>query len=493
MTWNRRELLGGLGVASAHALMFAFGCQRPPRLARPVDDAGEVRGWLREAVAMLAAAHPSAHALAVSRRRTTAAIDVLGAAVARGRTDGVVLVVRDRDGARRESVTSDLSRDGIRAAARALLDGGREPRSAAHVDFGAVAPGRVLADDPRALTDAALLARVAAIARRDRESTSRIVYLATTIDIDDAQVWSVAPRRDLEQRLVRVRKAATRVAWNGTRPIVAEVARAWTGGVDDQDLDAAAVSGASRAALELMTPGALDDGTYPLVLEPSVTAAVLDATVRALLTTHAVRRPEVARRLALGATLAAEGLTVIDDPRSAGAYGGFAFDDEGEPAAAVTLVERGHVVGRLADRAGVDAKHAAVAGRGLRPGHVGRVAPAPSHLRVAAGTLAADALVDDGYVLEGGLAAVVDPASDRLVVAVSRAREVKGGRVSGRVFADVELVGELGALLASIAGVASASATLGIRDEFDGEPRWRSIEAPWLRVRGTIRARRGRA
>jgi len=49
------------------------------------------------------------------------------------------------------------------------------------------------------------------------------------IDIDDATVWSVAQGRDLEQRLVRVRRSITRVAWNGTRPIVSEASRGWTG------------------------------------------------------------------------------------------------------------------------------------------------------------------------------------------------------------------------------------------------------------------------
>jgi hypothetical protein len=32
--------------------------------------------------------------------------------------------------------------------------------------------------------------------------------------------------------------------------------------------------------------------------------------------------------------------------------------------------------------------------------------------------------------------------------------------------------------------------TIGLRDEIDGQPRWRSIETPWLLGKGRIRARR---
>jgi TldD protein len=181
---------------------------------------------------------------------------------------------------------------------------------------------------------------------------------------------------------------------------------------------------------------------------------------------------------------------LIDDPGAAGAYGGFAFDDEGVAASPITLLDHGRLADRLGDRAAVLGDRAAVAGRGRRPGHVGRLAPMPSHLRLVPGTAHRRSLVDDGWSLEGKVGAVFDPASDRIVVEVARARELKHGNETGRVFADVELVGELAPLLASVSGVAAQTAVSVRRDELAGEPLWRSIEAPWLRARAMIRARR---
>ena len=324
-----------------------------------------------------------------------------------------------------------------------------------------------------------LLARVGDIVRLDRAMSSRIVYAASLIDIDDAIVWSIAPGRDLEQRLVRVRRVASRVAWNGTRPVVTEAVRAWRGGVDDHTLDAAEIEQATNDALALMTPGTFDDSVRDVVLDPHVAATVVDAAVRALLTTTAGRRPEVAHRLAVGAKIGSPAITLTDDPTTPGAYGGFTFDDAGEPAAPVALVDRGHVAGRLE--------------RGLRPGHVGPSEPAASHLRLAPGAIAREALLDDGFSLEGGLGAVVDPASGQVVISIGRARELRKRSPTGRVFADVELVGDLAGLLAAISGASKETTAIGLREDGDGGPMWRSIETPWLRGKGMLRARRRRA
>ena len=111
MTFHRREVLGSFGVASASTLLWALGCgTHAPAVRRAPQVSGEVRTWLHDAVARLAASFPVVHALAVSRRRTTAARDVLGAGIARLHTEGIVLTVRDRDGTWRDFATKCLTR-----------------------------------------------------------------------------------------------------------------------------------------------------------------------------------------------------------------------------------------------------------------------------------------------------------------------------------------------------------------------------------------------
>jgi predicted Zn-dependent protease len=486
--WNRREVLAGLGVATATALL---GCRGLSFRARPPRDDGEVRTWLRDAVSRLAGAFPEVHAHAVSGRRTQLAVDAIGSGGDREATDGVVLAVRDRDGRVREEVTFDLSGDGVRAAVLAITDG-RVP-AAAPMTFTASAALPVLRSDPARFGDRELSHRLDEVVMRlGQRLTSRAIYHGVAYDLDDTTIWSVTAGVERVQRLVRVLHTVDVVGWTGTRPLVGRAAHGWRGGVDLHRLTDGDLDGAVRAALEIFTPGGLAPVTSPLILEPSVVASLIDALARQLLTTTAAARPEVAR---LGEVLAvAPALQLVDDPGAAEAYGGFAFDDEGEVAAARPLLDGGRVVGRLADRAGVLAALADRAGRGLRAGHLGELAPAPSHLRLAAGTTARAALlVGDAVVLEGGRPAVIDLARGRVRLGAARAREVRGGQLTGRVYADVELVGDLAALLASLEAPSREVAILAHRGDAPGGPRWSSIEAPWLRAHGTLRQREGAA
>ena len=160
---TRREMLETLGLASAYA--FAFGCGAPQKAARraPEELSSEVRAWLRDAVATIHGAGLTGSALAVSRSHSVAAIDVLGAGVNHARADAVVLIARDAHG-RREQVTSDLTREGVGGAVRALV--GRA--TPAQLEFGPPAPPpAVPKPDPAQLADSALLDSIAAIAKRD--------------------------------------------------------------------------------------------------------------------------------------------------------------------------------------------------------------------------------------------------------------------------------------------------------------------------------------
>ena len=480
---NRREVLGGLGIASASTLLWALGCggarQQAATATATVADRDQVRAWLHEAVSRLRVVFPAVHALAVERVRSLAASDVLGTGIGYARRDGVVLTVRDAAGQWREQVTSDLSKTGVAAAVRALVGSSKKLAS---VDFGPVprAP-----EAPNTFTDLELRNRVEAITRKRVDS--RIVYGVSLFDVEDSWVFSIAPGRDRERRSRRVRQSVLRAGWNGERPVVGSVQRGWIGAlVDPRALGEPDAQRATEAALELMTPAAFPDGRHTVLLDPSVTANLLETATRALFTTASTRQLD-----RVGARVAAPSITLIDDPTIKGSYGGFEFDDEGEAATPLTLIDRGTLAAVLGDRAGGGR------GRGIRPGHLGPVEPSISHLKLRAGATPHESLRDEGFVLDGGMTAIVDPSTTRVVIAAARARTVRAGKLTGHVYPEVELIGDLGPLLAAITGVSSESEVFDLRDERDGEPRWRSVEAPWIKIPldtdakpGVLRARR---
>jgi len=496
---HRRDFLGTLGAGSASTLLWVLGCAAPTQAVRRAPQvSNQVRLWLRDAVARLAAVYPSVHALAVSRRRTTVAHDVLGAGVARVRSDGVVFTVRSHDGARREHLASSLTAASIAGAITAL----GATRARAPIDFGR-SPVTLAAPPP--LDERDLRRRVAHLLHADAVLAPRIVYAAALVDHDDATVWSIRPGRDLEQSLVRIRQTVTRAAWNGPRPVVRHLERAWSGGLDDHTLTDAEIAATSEAVLEQMTPGTLEDGPRTVVLDPSVVALLFDAVARSLLAGRraapspvaAPSSPAPAAAPSSPALLGSALITLIDDPTAAGAYGGFAFDDEGQPAAPITLIDAGRVVDLAASGSG----------RGRRAGHLAAARTESTHLVLSPGNVATSELYGDGFILEAGLDVFFDPASDRVRISCGRARELKAGSPTGRVYPDVELVGSLTALLAATDAISRApvmfaldappSSGLAIPASpaftDTSPPRWASIAAPALRTRGFVRARRSHA
>lgn len=403
--WTRRDWLGGMAIAFA-------GCHLPDLGSRaPIASSDTVRAWLRDAVRAIG--RDDAVASAIQRRRVTAALDGNGQGLVRGHFEGVVIRVGNR-----EEVSGDLSASGI---ARLVTKGG-----SASFSFQPVVYAPPLRGDPRVVSDAEILARLGELVG----GHSRIIYAANALDIDDVQTWSVGKDHDFEQRVVRIRETATRVAWNGARPVVGSVSRAWQGGLADGGLLGADYDQATRAATELMTPGRFDGGERDLLLDASIVAALVDA------------RP---------------GLDAVETPDQPGAYGGFAFDDAGTRASTGMQPQR-------------------------RAGGIGRLIAMHGHLRVPNGS---GALLKNGYVVEDPR--TVSMMGDRVVLEAARAREITGGAATGRVYANVELVGSISALYASATARSQEVQSVGFRDERDGEPLWRSVEAPAVRVRGTLR------
>lgn len=474
MSWDRREFLAAIGGAAGTSLLFAFGCGVPSaRVRAPAQLAADVRTWLRDAVSRLAAVFPTVHAQAVSRRRITGAYDVLGMGIAIEQRDGIVLTVRDDKGVWHEQVTSDLTQAGILTAVRAI--GGTSQRRAIDFPAAAEAPPEL-----RVIGDIEMKNRLGAIQRADKVTSSRIVYSAALIDVDDVDVWSVAPTHDRHTRVRRILQRATRAAWNGARPVVEHAERGWTGDLDDRGraLTEADVTAASTRVLQALTPGQFPQatGATAVILEPALVAQIADVVVRELLSDPASRRPEVLKRT--NGVLASSSITLVDDPTEVGTYGSLPISDAGEPTAIVTLIDQGQPSPQTLVRE-------------RRAGHIGELHVAPTHLRIASGTLTQPALLEDGWWLEGRVSVAYDAASDRVVLAVARARELKGGSTTGRVFSDVELAGSLTELLKAVDAVTADTETTILREEVADEPRWRSITAPWWRTKGVVRPRRG--
>jgi predicted Zn-dependent protease len=70
------------------------------------------------------------------------------------------------------------------------------------------------------------------------------------------------------------------------------------------------------------------------------------------------------------------------------------------------------------------------------------------------------ASIDNGLLIEGGIAGRSDPSSLRFTVRAARAREIVKGRRTGRLYGVVDIIGELPAFIGSIRAVSAETASI---------------------------------
>ncbi|MCE9573159.1 MAG: hypothetical protein K8W52_08380 [Deltaproteobacteria bacterium] len=480
--WSRRRWLSALGCGAASTIAWACGGGRGRGVARPVDELEDLGARLVGEGARVADEFRRGAVQVVAHRHVVASADASGAVIRDEVTTRALARGQDAHGRFRERATSGASREAIAALVDGLLGGRRA--AAARGDELAV-PSTAAnhrrytgADDPALAPATAWLDRAIALrTRADAAGSSRIVYRAGFVELDDTEVWCADRTGLRRQRLVRARAGVLLVAWTGGRPVhaVAEVAAPI--GLDiAARLDDAAIARAAQRALEPLTPGEGPSGDTAVVLDPSVVAALVDRGLVPRLTRGGdPREPD---------WQLAAAIEITDDARAA-SYGGYAFDDDGQPAAALALVRGGARVGLLG---GTDVAPA----QQRRPGHIGGARSAAAHLVIAPGEHDVEALIagiDKGYLLEDAGAAQLDRARWELAVPVARARRIEHGQRTGHVYGDLELRGAVPALLGGVTAVSRDVGAIAWRDEEAELPLWRSAQAPWCATRGALVAR----
>lgn len=477
--WSRRRLLRALGIGAASTIAWACGGHRGPGVSAPtsaLDDVAERLAVLGGRLAGLGRVQVVVH------RHVVATADAGGAMIRDESMTRALAHVVDAHGRHLERSTSGA---GVAELAR-VVDGVRGARPPAVLTR--ALPAQVDraysdADDPRrAIATAWLDQARALLARADNAGSSRVVYRAGYVEIDDSEIWSAGDHAVRHQRLVRARAGVLFVAWTDGRLVsaVAEVAAPIGLAIVDR-LDRDTIAAAAVRALEPMTPGEGPRGDTAIVIDPSVVAGLCDRGLAQLLTTAAAQRGEAA---AAGAWQLGAAVDIVDDARAAG-YGGYAFDDDGHAAAEVALVRGGRRVGLLGGTAAAPAQQ-------RRPGHVGRGCTAPAQLVIGSGTRPAAALVGDidhGYLLEGAGPTQLDRGRWEIAIPIARARRIEHGRRTGHVYGDLELRGAVPALLGAVTGASAEVGEVAWRELADELPVWRSARAPWLATQGTLVAR----
>lgn len=108
---------------------------------------------------------------------------------------------------------------------------------------------------------------------------------------------------------------------------------------------------AAKRAVDLLAAPRVQDGCYPVVLDPRFAGVIAHEAIGHLCEADVILEdPRVAAMLPLGRTVGPDCLTIGDDGHAEGLRGTLPYDDEGTPTRRTLLIQHGVVVGRLHSR-----------------------------------------------------------------------------------------------------------------------------------------------
>jgi predicted Zn-dependent protease len=224
-------------------------------------------------------------------------------------------------------------------------------------------------------------------------------------------------------------------------------------------------------------------GETPVVFAPGTGGILIHELVG-----HALEADTVLRRgssLAASGELGSEEITVVDDPRRG--RGAWRWDDEGVEARAVSLIERGRVVGFVSDLTTARRGSFPASGHGRRSSYRERVLPRMGCTFLTPGSRTRDEVVsatDRGVLVRRMEAAMVDPIAGRAIFRVTDADTIVDGRADTPLLPfmlEVDLVSGLSSI-DLVADDLEFDRCMGscLRD---GQPLTTSVGAPTYRTR----------
>jgi TldD protein len=441
MVWRRRDVLKLLAASGVSPVL---GCVPTKRRARQLESqtkASSSLDLLRQAADRLAPLG-DVTIRTMNRVRRVAFADGDGDELFVGRDNAVSVAVDTGDHRRRE-VSSDFTNAELERMVGALekqLPARRshEPGPGRRRHFGTEPKDDPAHAPPRAWRDGA----DALHSRLLRLEGSQIVYRGASLATSDVRVTQVTPTTVWTQRLVRSQALVTFAARSGEALRAHQLTVGGGDGLSSCDMSDEALEEAAAFVRSGVTQRRVPEGNRQVILSPRVASMFLARCIAPPLC-----MPLWRRSAAMGlrdARIGSDLVSIVDSPTAALAFGTLLFDARGYVLSDKSLVDKGLLLGP------VDHVHPE---KDFAPQNV--PASSPSNLQWVSPSDASDPQqsADSALLIEAPVSAHVDPSTWRFSLVASRAKAIRGGRLTGRTYGEIELTGIVPDVLRAVVAI----------------------------------------
>lgn len=367
-----------------------------------------------------------------------------------------------------EEATSDTTEGAVRGAAERLV--ARAAARRAQMAAGSVElriePGEALVDDfatevkisPESLSLAQKLERYEGLRQQLRTLDPRIIQ-ATGRFTDGVDIKLFVNRsKVVTESVARVQAFLTVFVADGAKRRYDWLSAGGTGGLERAEVSREQLEEMRDTALMLLDAKPVPPGTYDVVTDPGVTGVLAHEAFGHGVETDMFLKERARGAEYVGKRVGSDLVTIIDDPTVPGAYGSYFIDDEGQPASKTTIIKDGCLQRGISDLYSATQLGIARSANGRRESFERKAYARMSNTFFASGVSTPREVLgslDDGLYLCRASSGMEDPKGWGIQIATHFAREYKGGKPTGTVYAPIAITGYVPDLLNNVTMVAN--------------------------------------
>jgi len=305
---------------------------------------------------------------------------------------------------------------------------------------------------PKDLGDEAVMAKLTALREKGLALDSRLLDVAAQTVYRSCRKLFLSENRDLDQTLMWMDGAVMAIAARGQ-----ELKRSYKpfsilGGAEILDELDGKVEEAVQNALELLDSQPIAPGEYECVCDPDTTGMIVHEAFGHGVEMDMFVKDRALARECMGEYVASP-LVTMHDGSAVDQTATFFFDDEGTLTGDTVIIDRGVLKRGMCDALSAARLGTKPTGNGRRESYERKAYTRMTNTYFQGGTASPEELiasVKDGFLLETPASGMEDPKNWGIQCMVTTAREIKDGRLTGKIYSPIVLTGYVPDLLKSV-------------------------------------------
>ncbi len=306
--------------------------------------------------------------------------------------------------------------------------------------------------DPRAMGDEAILSKLKAIREKALKTDERILDASLGMAYRCCRKLFLSKNRDLDQTLMWTTCGLSMLAARGQELKNSYKGFSNLGGAEVLDQVESAVEQVSRETIEMLDSEPIPPGEYDCVCDPDTTGMIVHEAFG-----HGVEMDMFVKDRALGKNYVneyvASKLVTMHDGSTVDEAATMYFDDEGTLTGDTMVIDKGVLKTGMCDALSAARLGVKPTGNGRRESYERKAYTRMTNTYFEAGSHTPQemiASIDYGFLLERPSSGMEDPKNWGIQCMVSVAREIKDGKLTGKIFSPIVLTGYVPDLLKSV-------------------------------------------